>query len=225
MYKRRKKESLINKRFIARILLFVSIWTLFVLYPNPYQLGVTLYRIYKPAVDSKAILHMLDQLPNDPQAIENYVLEKLPYQYDWQTYGVPFYFPTAKEAVLKGTGDCKTRFIVIASIFEAMEIPYNQSFSLSHFWIDYEGKTENNIEQSDYALILRDESGTRLQLPKEDLVEIFDVLKEGFWDYMPLPRKILLTLGLPLSILLSYLVTIKQNRKQNSTKVLMNYYS
>ena len=222
MYKR-KKISFLNKRFISLLLLFVFLWTLFVLYPNPYRLGVSLYRIYRPAVDSSAVLPLLKELPETPQDIESYVLEKIPYQYDWQTYGVPFYLPSVKEAISNGTGDCKSRFVVLASIFEALEIPYRQSFSLSHFWVDYEGKTDNSIEQKDFALILRDESGARIQLPKDNLYDVFDALKEGFWDYMPLHRKILLVLTLPISTLLALQLT-KKHRKQYQREVLMKNY-
>ena len=43
------------------------------------------------------------RLPDDPKAIEAYVLDKqVPYAYDWQSAGVPWYFPTTAEAVRAG---------------------------------------------------------------------------------------------------------------------------
>lgn len=199
-----------NKKLKGAVItiIFLSLWTLLVLYPNPYRLFASLYRIYQPAVNANAIAHLQGDLPETAQEIEEYVLRTVPYQYDWQTYGVPFYFPRVDEVLEKGAGDCKSRFVVLASIFESLEIPYQQQFSLSHFWINYEGKEENPIEIPDSALFVRNEQGLRIQLPKDDLMDIFEVLKEGFWTYMPFYRKILLLSGLPLSLLLGFSYTL-----------------
>ncbi|SES85493.1 hypothetical protein SAMN05660297_00734 [Natronincola peptidivorans] len=194
-----------KKRVLLVMLLFFSVWTLFVLYPNPYRLGASIYRVIHPATNTAAVEDLAARAPSDPKEIEKFVLEEIPYQYDWQTYGMPFYFPTAEEAIAKGTGDCKSRFVVLASVFEAKGIPYKQSFSLSHFWIDYEDKTETAIERSENAFLLRTEEGTKIQLPREDLQDVLEVLKEGFWDYMPLARKILLVLGLPIATMIGFL--------------------
>lgn len=193
-----------RKGILRVMLLFFSVWTLFVLYPNPYRLVVSGYRMIYPATNPGAVESLLAIAPSDPKEIEDFVLKKIPYQYDWQTYGVPFYFPTANEVMEKGIGDCKSRFVVLASLFEAKSIPYKQSFSLSHFWIDYDDKEETSMERSENAFLLRTEEGIKLQLPKENLKDSYDVLKEGFWDYMPLHRKILLILGLPLTVLVGF---------------------
>jgi len=199
------------KKKIAVIIIFLSIWTLFVLYPNPYRLGVSGARIINPAINPDAVAHLLDELPESPKEIEAYVLQEIvPYQYDWQSYGVPFYFPRAEEVLIRGRGDCKSRFVVLASIFEALEIPYEKSFSLSHFWITYEGKEETRLEAVDNAFLVRDEQGARLQIPKESLKDSFDVIKAGFWDAMPSHRQGLLMMGPPLSLIAAAFSTIKE---------------
>ncbi|WP_051569368.1 hypothetical protein [Alkaliphilus transvaalensis] len=193
--------------FILHFLIIFILWTFLVLYPNPYRFAVSIYRISNPAINPEAISHLLEEVPDDPQEIERYVLTKIPYQFDWLTYGVPFYFPTVEEVLANGTGDCKSRFVVLASIFEAKGISYRQSFSLSHFWVHYDGKEENPIELETNALFIRNDDGEmKIQLPQEDLKEIYEVLKEGFWDFMPLHRKFLFVAGLPMSIMIAYYI-------------------
>jgi len=198
----RKRKRIIKSGVLA--LVFLMLWTLFVLYPNPYRLGVSGMRLMTPAVNAYAVEHLLDELPEEPREIERYVLRELvPYQFDWQTYGMPFYFPRVEEVLQAGTGDCKSRFVVLASIFEALEIPYEMGFSLSHFWIHYEGKEETKMESLDNAfLVQRDDGSTQLQIPKESLSDSFEVLKEGFWDHMPRHRQILFLMGPGLSFLI-----------------------
>ncbi|ABR47003.1 hypothetical protein Amet_0778 [Alkaliphilus metalliredigens QYMF] len=204
MVKNRKRKR--NKRLVAlSMVVFFSLWTLFVLYPNPYHLFASVYRMFRPAVDAAAVAELMERAPGDPEEIERFVLKTIPYEYNWQTFGMPFYFPTTQEAMTVGAGDCKVRFIVLASLFEAMEIPYQQTFSLSHFWVSYEGKTQSGIEQDQNAFLTRTEEGIRLQIPKENIKDSLNVLWEGFWVYMPLHRKILFLMGFPLSILVGVL--------------------
>lgn len=181
---------------------FLVLWTLLVLYPNPGRLAISVARIARPPVDPTAVQHLLPSVPRDPREIERFVLDTFPYQYDWQTYGVPWYFPTVAEALAKGTGDCKTRFVIFASVLESLDIPYRQTMSLTHFWIHYEGKAETSIERDEHAWLVRDEEGARLQWPREKPGEIGDAFREAFWEPMPVRRKALLLAGPALTVLL-----------------------
>ena len=97
-------------------LVFLLLWSYLILYPNPFALGASLYRFFWPPVEADAVVPLLEGLPEGagPAELEKYILKNFPYQYDWQVYGYPWYFPSAAEAVQKGKGDCKTRFIVLA---------------------------------------------------------------------------------------------------------------
>ncbi len=202
------------KKKIAVAIIFISLWTLFVLYPNPYRLGVSGARIINPAVNPKAVAHLLDELPESPREIEIYVLREIvPYQYDWQSYGVPFYFPRVEEVLARGRGDCKSRFVVLASIFEALDIPYEKSFSLSHFWITYEGKVETRLESVENAFLVQGDQGMSLQIPRERLEDSFNTIKAGFWDAMPSHRQGLLFMGPPLSLIVAGLSTMKEKAR------------
>ncbi len=187
------------------LIAFLLVWTLLVLYPNPYRLVVSVYRIARPPLDPSKVEHLVPLAPEEPEDIERFVLREFPYQYDWQTYNVPWYFPTVDEALEQGTGDCKTRFVILASLLDALQIPYRQTISLTHYWVAYEGKRETSLEQEQYAWLVRDAEGTSLQVPREELDQIWDVFKEAFWDHMPGLRRVLFASGLPLTLLLGWL--------------------
>ena len=103
--------------------------------------------ILRPRVDPQAVAALARRLPDDPKAIEAYVLERqVPYAYDWQSAGVPWYFPTTSEAVRAGRGDCESRALVLASILTAKGIPNELRMSFDHIWVDYPGKTANALE-------------------------------------------------------------------------------
>ena len=202
------------KRKIAVAVIFFSLWTLLVLYPNPYRLMVSGARMKNPAIDPAAVSHLLERLPETPKEIERYVLSEIvPYQYDWQSYGVPFYFPRVEEVLATGRGDCKSRFVVLASIYEALGIPYEMNYSLSHFWISYEGKTETRLESASNAFFVQEDGSTRLQLPRENLQDTYDTLKGGFWDAMPAHRQGMIFIGPPLSLLIAALSGGKEKSK------------
>jgi len=171
-------------------ILFALAWTLFVMYPNPVRFFVSIGRIFDPPIDPAAVQTLVPLAPREPAAVEAFVLKTFPYRHDWETYNVPWYFPTTAEAMVKGTGDCKTRFVVLASLFEALGIPYEQTVSLSHFWVTYEGKKETDLESKKNAWLVRDETGRlRFQVPREDLDQVWDSFKEAFWKTMPVLRK------------------------------------
>ncbi len=183
-------------------LIFLFLWILFVLYPNPYRLFVSALRVLYPPVDPDAVESIAHAAPRTPREMERFVLREFPYQYDWKTYNVPWYFPTTEEAMRAGTGDCKTRFVVLASLFEREEIRYEKTVSLSHFWINYEGKEETALERPEHAWLVQDEEGRRVQVPEEDLRDVWDAFRKAFWDPMPPERKVLFLMGPPLAILL-----------------------
>ncbi len=215
-----------RRRFRLRLwhrILFLALWTLLVLYPNPLRLAVSVYRVFDPPVDAAGVEGLLSDAPREPQALERWVLDAYPYQYDWHTYNVPWYFPTLPEALERGTGDCKTRFVVLASLFEARDIPYTQTYSLSHFWVIYEGKEETPLETASNAWMVRDEEGTRLQVPREEGSQIFRVFRRAFWESMPTLRKALLLLGLPLTAFLGVPVDLVARRRRMRAAEIRSY--
>ena len=178
--------------------LLVVLWVLLVLYPNPLRLAASVQRLANPRVDPAAVESLAASLPSDPAVIEKAVLAMVPYHYDWEVYGMPWYFPTVDEVLENGQGDCKARAIVLASVFEAKGIPYRINSSPMHVWVDYDGKVGNSLENPGAGFYEVDpQTGARsLHLPKISITEVMGTFWQGFWPPMPVVRKVLLVSGL-----------------------------
>ena len=184
--------------FSACFPVVVVLWVLLVLYPNPLRLAASLQRLANPRVDTKAVQTLAESLPSEPAAIEEAVLDSVPYCYDWEVYAMPWYFPTVDEVLEKGRGDCKARAIVLASVLEAKGIPYRINSSPTHVWVDYDGKVEDELENSGAGFYKIDpQTGTKsLHVPKISITGVMHMAWQGFWPPMPDSRKVLLVSGL-----------------------------
>lgn len=173
------------------------LWILFVLYPNPLNVGVSLYRAYQPDVDPLAI-GQLGEFPSEAASIDALVKARVPYSYDWTVYGMPWYFPTTRLVVEQGMGDCKGRAIVLASVLEAKDIPYRIISSPIHIWVEYDGKEQTTLENEGVSFYQHDpETGERLfRLPDIPLRDVLDSSWSAFWEPMPVARKLLLVSGI-----------------------------
>ena len=185
-------------RLSRALLLFLAVsWVLVVLYPDPAVLVRSVRNTVAPRPDLAA-RQIAGWLPDDPRAIEAYVLDRqVPYAYDWQSAGVPWYFPTAAEALSAGRGDCESRALALASILTAKGIPNSLRVSFDHIWVDYPGKQANALENPGLVL-----AGTRngrffIHWPSDFRLgqEISDNVTI-FWTPAPLWRVLLLFGGL-----------------------------
>jgi hypothetical protein len=187
---------------VQRTAPLIALWILLVLYPNPLNLGISVYRVFYPDIDPSAVDPLLADLPDDPADIEREILLRVPYHYDWEVHGMPWYFPTVQSVVENGTGDCKARAIVLASVFERLGIPYKFNSSFVHVWVEYQGKAENVFENPEARFYQQDpETGRRMfQLPHVEWRLWLESTKDGLWVVMPLVRKILLVGGIALLV-------------------------
>lgn len=183
----------------AFILLFVT-WALVMLYPDPRLIGRSIANFTHLDIDARAVADMAAALPNDPAKIERAVLvDYVPYRFDWQTAGVPWYFPDINDVLTQKGGDCESRAILLAAILEAKHIPHRLMMSFDHIWVDYPGKVPNKLENPAVAIAGDGGSGSLLALhwPRD-----FNFWKEIngqvglYWTPMPLGRKLLLVGGL-----------------------------
>jgi len=188
-------------RFPRRALVFLALsWVLVMLYPDPGVLARSVHNILRPRVDPQAVAALARRLPDDPKAIEAYVLERqVPYAYDWQSAGVPWYFPTTSEAVRAGRGDCESRALVLASILTAKGIPNELRMSFDHIWVEYPGKRSNAMENAGVQFAGRQHGHFFLHWPADFHLrqEVADQVAI-FWTPAPRGRVLLLALGLAL---------------------------
>jgi len=190
-------ENVFRRVFRRYFPLIFILWILLVLYPNPLNLIISIQRILNFDADPGAVEFMLNDFPSDPVAIEQAVLAKIPYRYDWDLYSMPWYCPTIEEVLERGEGDCKARALVLASVLEAQSIPYQVHSSPMHVWVEYEGKQETSIENAQVEFYQYDpETGERrFQIPHIVLSKVMNSFWQAFWGPMPDSRKALLISG------------------------------
>jgi hypothetical protein len=210
-------EKTVSQIWVARVfrryfILILLLWLLLVLYPNPAKLIVSLERAINPPLDPAPVEPLLGNLPSDPVAIEKDVRHLIPYSYDWEVHGMPWYFPTVTEVLERGEGDCKARALVLGSVLEAKGIPYRLNYSPIHIWVEYEGKEWTSLENPQVKFYQQDPEtgGRRWQFPEIPFSDVMDSNRETLWNPMPAERKALLIFGLPALIALRLIVFRKR---------------
>ncbi len=188
-----------KKKYRYLAVLFLFLWILFTLYPQPLNLGKSIYRLFNPPVNPSAegICSVLERTTSTcPREIEEVILTMLPYQYDWQTYNMPWYFPTVEEVLSIKTGDCKSRLIVLSSVLEAKQKNYQINASLTHIWVDYYEKEKTTSENEEVVLFSSSEEGFFIKVPQINWKKSLNLFWEAFWRKMPPDKKITLLSGI-----------------------------
>jgi len=213
-----RSKNVFRKVFRRYFPLIFILWVIFVLYPNPLNLIISIQRVLNFDADPGAVEFMLNDFPSDPAAIEKAVLAGIPYRYDWELYSMPWYCPTIEEVLEQEEGDCKARALVLASVLEAKSIPYQVHSSPIHVWVDYEGKQETSIENAQVEFYQYDpETGERrFQIPDISPGKLMDSWQQQFWTPMPDGRKALLISGL-LALIAARVILRKKRAAQYDT--------
>jgi TM2 domain-containing membrane protein YozV len=211
----KKTRAPLTRTFLKLFPLLVCLWILLMLYPNPWKIVTGVKRILNPHTDPAAVVCLAQSMPDDPTLIEQDVLKLIPYSYDWNTYGMPWYCPSVREALDKGKGDCKAQALVLASILEAKGIPNRIYWSLEHVWVDYPGKVNTGPERTP-LYEKNSETGKRSwSLPHMPPGDILRELWTDFVRTMPGMRMLLLFGGL---VALVGLRVTKTRRDRTSPK-------
>jgi len=120
-----------------------------VCYPYPRRLVTHWQRIQNPDAlinpESPALEPLIAEVKQEltpdltpPQVlkkIESFVYKKVPYEWDWNTWGVADYFPTVEEALSQGKEDCDGRAIVAASIMRYFGYDARLVTDFAHLWV------------------------------------------------------------------------------------------
>lgn len=174
------------------------IWTVLALYPNPMMLGRAVAQSWTPVVDADAVRDLAATLPDDPHQIEAAVLGSIvPYGVPWETYGVPWYFPTPAEVLATGRGDCQGRAVVFASLLKAKGIPFSLEASFDHIWVDYPGKNPNAMENPQVSIAKKaPDQSYGFHLPADwNIQQSWEIERAYFLDPAPGWRWAVLGLG------------------------------
>ena len=95
--------------------------------------------------DAAALQPLADELRHDINGadtprdtlrkVERYVCERVPYAYDWETWGVADYLPTVDEVMSAGREDCDGRAVVAASLMRKLGYRAELVTDFAHVWV------------------------------------------------------------------------------------------
>lgn len=161
--------------------------------------------IRHPDIDPAVVANVAATLPSNPVLVEEAVLTRLvPYAYDWQVNGVPWYFPTTAEVLNSKRGDCESRAVLLASILKAKGIPFQLVMSFDHIWVQYPGKPANGLENDGVMLAQWVNGHLVWRWPSNvNLSAEINAQLDDYWTPMPLVRKLLLFGGVLLLLLIN----------------------
>lgn len=69
------------------------------------------------------------------KTVQDFVHEKIPYEWDWNTWGAADYMPTVTEAIEMGKEDCDGRAVVAASLLRELGYKSEIVTDLLHVWV------------------------------------------------------------------------------------------
>lgn len=69
------------------------------------------------------------------QRVERFVYEKVPYDWDWNTWGLSDYLPTVTELIEMGREDCDGRAVVAASLLHNLGFKAQIVTDFAHVWV------------------------------------------------------------------------------------------
>ncbi len=72
------------------------------------------------------------------QVVESLVLEKVPYDWDWNTWGTADFMPTVTEVMDMGREDCDGRAVVAASLLKHLGYDAQIVTDFAHVWVKTE---------------------------------------------------------------------------------------
>lgn len=185
-----------------------------VLYPNPRLFLIWLHRIQNmnsvidpthpglaPFVDDVRARVPAETPPGDVLAVvQEVVLKRVQYAWDWDTWGVMDYLPTVDEVLRKGRdgfdgrADCSGRAVMAASVLRRMGYDAEIVSDVLHVWVRTPYGATMNPTSSEQTLV-GGESGTRVTLTAGMIRNLGRGLSYGVGAF-PLGREIILLVAI-----------------------------
>ena len=182
----------------------LGLTVLVVCFPNPSRLIRHVRHFSNPNAliepNAPAMQPMVDELratlteelaPSDAlKRIERFVYEKIPYEWDWNTWGSADYLPTVTEVIEMGKEDCDGRAVVAASLLRRFGFEAHLVNDLAHMWVrtDY-GDT---MSPGKKPFIVATDDGPQLHL--DALVQLPKALAYGIAVFPARREMIVLTM-------------------------------
>lgn len=193
-----------NFRWYARWPLKLAIFSVCVLavcFPNPTRLIRHLQHWRNPNAliepDAAALQPWVDELrpalakQNDPRKalriVEKFVLEHIPYQWDWENWGNADYMPTVAEILEKGSEDCDGRAVVAASLLNNFGYDARIVTDFSHVWVTT--KHGETMGPGKHKAIIADKEG--LKVTSAAIMELPKALAYGIAPF-PIGRELII---------------------------------
>lgn len=117
--------------------------------------------------------------------VEGFINEKLPFDWDWNTWGVADYIPTVHEAMEMGREDCDGRAVVAASLLRNFGFDAFLASDFAHIWVVTD-KGETMSPGETKAVVITEE-GAEINIA--GLGELPRALAFGI-SVFPLPREL-----------------------------------
>ncbi len=73
--------------------------------------------------------------PKALRVVQHFVYEKVPYKYDWETWGCADYLPTLSEVLETGSEDCDGQAVVAASLLRNLGYRAVLVSDFAHMWV------------------------------------------------------------------------------------------
>lgn len=119
--------------------------------------------------------------------VEGFVYKHVPYDWDWNTWGMADYLPSVEEVISMGREDCDGRAVIAASLLQNLGIDARLVTDLAHVWVSTpHGETMGPGKTKTIEVT---EKGVRFDA--RGLLQIPQTLGYGIAVF-PLPRELIL---------------------------------
>lgn len=147
--------------------------------------------------ETRALLAPTFTAPEALEAAQYVVHTRLPYAWDWDTWGVFDYWPTVDEALRLGREDCDGRAVVAASLLRRMGYEAHLVSDLLHVWVETPQGATMNPTSTERTIVSDERGGTSVTVTAGLLRNLARGMAYGVAAF-PLAREVVVLLAIVL---------------------------